>query len=234
MSKVIAVLMAGVLVGAGGYSAVAFDYTLSPGVQVTSKLSPVPTIKSGGGEFYPVVNELTVYGPLDLSAIRLENGDGEQLMVDTATANNLIEHKVKYTDELTLRNVDSGAFLSVPVILTGPMNVGHINFGNGSSGLDASDKTILKAVAREVRDTGLKSIYLVGKSDPTGSDEQNLMISEKRVMAAKKYLESYLALIGVNDFSITTEFLGDFASRGVHNRANAEDRRVEITIYPTL
>lgn len=86
-------------------------------------------------------------------------------------------------------------------------------------------------MADEIAKTGLEGIYMVGKADSVGSYEANMILSEKRVNAAVQYLENRLNSIGVMDFSIRTEYMGDLVAK---SKVDPEDRRVEVLIYPII
>lgn len=214
-------------------SANAFDYSLSPGLQINSMLADEPALKAGGGEFYPITNHLIVYGDLNLDSLKLDH-NGEDLAIDTSTHMPTIQGKIKYTDNITLTGAYNGFPVPIPVVLSGPMDVGHINFGSGDVSLDNNDKAILRAVAAEVRDTGLTGIYLVGRTDSVGSVDSNFTVSYKRVMAAMAYLKSYLHEIGVTNPLITTEYMGELTAEGTDSKSYVEDRRVDVTIYPII
>jgi hypothetical protein len=179
------------------------------------------------------MNHLKVYGNLNFEKLIL-NHDGEDLAIDPTTHLPTISGKIKYTDKLILTGVYENFALPIPVFLAGPMDVGHINFGSGDVSLDNNDKAILRAIAGEVRDTGLIGIYLVGRTDSVGSVDSNFTVSYKRVMAAKAYLKSYLEEIGVTDSIITTEFMGELTATGTDSKSYPEDRRVDVTIYPVI
>jgi hypothetical protein len=233
MRKTLAISMTVALAIFGINTANAFDYTLSPGIQISSMLSDTPGLKAGGGEFYPVMNHLMVYGDLNLDNLKLDH-NGEDLAIDTSTHLPTLSGKIKYTDNLTLTGAYNGFPVPIPVVLAGPMDVGHINFGSGDVSLDSNDKAILRAIAAEVRDTGLTGIYLVGRTDSVGSVDSNFTVSYKRVMAAKAYLKSYLAEIGVVNPMITTEYMGELTATGTDSKSYMEDRRVDVTIYPII
>lgn len=214
-------------------SANAFDYSLSPGLQINSMLDDEPALKAGGGEFYPIANHLIVYGDLNLDSLKLDH-NGEDLTIDTSTHMPTVQGKIKYTDSITLTGAYNGFPVPIPVVLSGPMDVGHINFGSGDVSLDNNDKAILRAIAAEVRDTGLTGIYLVGRTDSVGSVDSNFTVSYKRVMAAMAYLKSYLHEIGVTNPLITTEYMGELTAKGTDSKSYVEDRRVDVTIYPII
>lgn len=233
MRKIFSISMSGLLLLTGLNTANAFDYSKSPGLQINSVLAATPSLKAGGGEFYPVTNYLKINGDLNLSNLELDH-NGEALAIDSSTSNPMISGKIKYTDHLTLTGGYNGFPVPIPVVLDGPMNVGHINFASGETNLDNNDKTILRAIAIEIRDTGLTGIYLVGRTDSVGSVDSNFTVSYKRVIAARNYLNSYLKEIGVVDSQIIVEYMGELNATGTDSKSYGDDRRVDITIYPIL
>ena len=214
------------LVMSGTVTAGAYDFTDHQAYEIASQLASTPAISAGGGQFFPVVNTMKVYGTTDITGAMLLNGTGTAMDMDQMTG--VISGDVTYKDLYSLSWADPIQSMPVPVILAGPMNVGHINFASASATLDSNDKAILEAVAKEMVKTGLTAAYLVGRADPVGSDAGNFAISLKRVNAAANYLDSYLHVIGVTDARITTEYMGSIGATG------AEDRRVDITIYPKI
>lgn len=216
------------LILGGTVSAGAFDFTQFPSYQISSSVAATPSLKAGGGEFFPVVSYLKAFGGLDVSGAVLENESGKEFPVNSTEQKNIITGDITYKEVYSLFFVDPTESEPVPVILTGPMNVGHINFASASAVLDSGDKSILRAVAREVAKTHLTAVYLVGRADPVGSDTGNFAISLLRVKAAASYLRNALGNVGVTDARITTEYMGSIGAR------NAEDRRVDITIYPKV
>lgn len=233
MRKIFSISMSGLLLLTSLNTANAFDYSISPGLQINSVLAATPSLKAGGGEFYPVINYLKINGDLNLSNLELDH-NGEALAIDSSTSNPMISGKIKYTDHLTLTGGYNGFPVPIPVVLDGPMNVGHINFASGETNLDNNDKTILRAIAIEIRDTGLTGIYLVGRTDSVGSVDSNFTVSYKRVIAARNYLNSYLKEIGVVDSQIVVEYMGELNATGTDSKSYGDDRRVDITIYPIL
>ena len=229
MRKIFIATTLAVLVISQIVSARAFDYNAS--YSIISTVAKSPTIITGYGEFYPVVNKFVVNGATDTSNVTLTNDNGDEFAV---ASDNMISGDIKYTDKYKATWADEGFSIAVPVMLQGPMDLGHINFATGSFALDSGDKKILNAMAKEIARTNLKGVYLVGRADPVGSTQGNLDLSQQRVQAAKTYLSTYLQLIGVTGVSITTEFMGDLAATAKANQSNVMDRTVEVTIYPRI
>jgi hypothetical protein len=212
----------------GTVSAGAFDFTQFPSFQISSTVSAAPAISAGGGQFFPVVSTLKAYGGMDVTGAVIANEAGTEFAVDATDGKNMISGDITYKEIYNLYFVDPTESEPIPVVLSGPMNVGHINFNSASATLDSNDKLILDAVAKEMARTHLTAVYLVGKADPVGTDAGNFAISLKRVNAAASYLRSALGNVGVTDARVTTEYMGSIGATG------AEDRRVDITIYPKI
>ena len=198
---------------------------------ITASVSKTPSLELGGGQFYQVLNKLRLNPEVDTTGVKLMNKDGEEFLLEERDGVMYVGGEIRYSEIYIANWPDANKYVPVPVLLQGPMNIGHINFGNGSITLDSADRQLLSAMADEIEHTGLKAVYMVGRADSTGSHDGNLEISLKRVMAAKNYLQKHLAEMGITDVEINVEFMGDFTAR---SKQNSEDRRVDVTIYPKM
>lgn len=234
MRKLVTAVTTLALVAGGTMTAKAVDVVDLTAYGISSKVATAPTLTLGNGQFFPIVNRLTATGAADFANMVLVNGEGDQLTLTNEDGSYIVEGKATYKDKFQAIWSDSSKAIDVPFVLQGPMNIGHINFDSGSSALDSNDKLLLIAMAKEVVKTGLKGIYLVGKADPVGSYEGNMAISLKRVTAAQTFLENYLEKLGVTDATIITEYMGDLTATAPAGKANLEDRRVEVTIFPII
>lgn len=198
--------------------------------RIHAVLAEAHTLTAGGGDFYPVMNVLDG-SHTDPANTLITNAAGEVFPVVNKDGVDYVEGNLNYKDTYFISSPGSPSSMPIPLMLQGPMNIGHVNFASGSFAIDSNDKLILNAMANEIAKTGLKGIYMVGKADSVGSYEGNLLISEKRVNAAMQYLENKLNSIGVTDFSIRTEYMGDLVSK---SKADPEDRRVEVMLYPII
>jgi outer membrane protein OmpA-like peptidoglycan-associated protein len=122
----------------------------------------------------------------------------------------------------------------VRVMIDGPINVGHVHFASGSSTLSAAAKKALALMAKEMADSNLTSAYLVGMTDINGSDQANVLLSEKRASNAAVYLEKKLEALGVNDAVITMEGMGEYLADQKNGTVNGFDRKVSVLIFPTI
>jgi outer membrane protein OmpA-like peptidoglycan-associated protein len=218
--------------GASGiYSAHAQEVPDLPVYGIMASISKTPALSLGGGQFFPVQNKLRLADGTYTDGMKLMNEDGEEILLEAKDGASYVAGEVKYSEVYMANWPEFGKWLPVPVILQGPMNIGHVNFASGSATLDSADRQLISAMADEIEHTGLKAIYLVGKADSVGSYEGNLEISRKRVLAVKSYLQNHLAEMGITDVEISTEYMGDLISKSV---PDAEDRRVEVTIYPKI
>lgn len=213
------------------YVANAQDVPDLPIYGISSSVSKTPALTLGGGQFFPVQNKLRLTDGVDPTGMKLMNDDGEEFLLEERDGITYVGGEIKYSEVYTANWPEAGKYLPVPVILQGPMNIGHVNFASGSATLDAADRQLISAMADEIEHTGLKSVYLVGRTDSVGSYEGNLELSLMRVNAVKKYLKTHLENMGITDVSISTEYMGDLTASA---KLNPEDRRVDVTIYPKI
>lgn len=221
-----------IALGAGSvYAAHAQDVPELPIYGISASISKTPTLTLGGGQFFPVLNKLRLTNGTDTTGMKLMNDAGEEFLLEERDGVTYVGGEIKYSEIYTAFWPEGSKYLPIPVVLQGPMNIGHVNFASGSSELDSADRQIISAMADEIEHTGLKAVYLVGKADAVGSYEGNLEISRKRVLAVKNYLKAHLADMGITDVSISTEYMGDLTSSST---PDPEDRRVEVMIYPKI
>lgn len=234
LKKTIAGLGTGTLVFSGAYVANAQDINGGadlPVYGISASISKVPTLELGGGQFYQVQNKLRLNPDVDSTGVKIMNENGEEFLLEQQNGSTYVGGEIKYSEMYIAYWPESNKYEPVPVLLQGPMNIGHINFGNGSTTLDAADRQLLSAMADEIEHTGLKSVYMVGRADSSGSSESNLKLSYKRVLAAEKYLRQHLAGMGITDVIINIEYMGDMTAK---SKPDSEDRRVDVIIYPKL
>lgn len=198
---------------------------------ISASISKVPTLELGGGQFYQVQNKLRLSSDVESTGVKIMNENGEEFLLEQKNGTTYVGGEIKYSEMYIAYWPEANKYEPVPVLLQGPMNIGHINFGNGSTTLDAADRQLLSAMADEIEHTGLKGVYMVGRADSTGSYESNLEISLKRVLEAKNYLKKHLAEMGITDVEIIIEYMGDLTAK---SKPDSEDRRVDVTIYPKV
>jgi outer membrane protein OmpA-like peptidoglycan-associated protein len=97
-----------------------------------------------------------------------------------------------------------------------------VRFASGRATLDDAGITRLRSLAREVRSDRRLGLELVGYTDPRGSREKNLELSQRRVEAVRRYLIEQ----GVPVSRIAAVGLGPLSQPG----PNAEKRRVTINL----
>lgn len=103
----------------------------------------------------------------------------------------------------------------------------HVNFEHNSSQLTATAKGKLNKLAECLIDSPHEKVYLSGYASQPGTENYNLMISEKRSKAVKDYLVKR----GVDDANLSIKGYGahDLIDAHVDTLAQAKNRRVEIT-----
>ena len=234
LKRAVAGISTSALVFGGVYAANAQDINGGadlPIYGISASISKTPSLELGGGQFYQVLNKLRLNPEVDTTGVKLMNKDGEEFLLEERDGVMYVGGEIRYSEIYIANWPDANKYVPVPVVLQGPMNIGHINFGNGSITLDSADRQILSAMADEIEHTGLKAVYMVGRADSTGSYESNLEISRKRVLAAKNYLLKHLAEMGITDVEINVEYMGDLTAKA---KPDSEDRRVDVTIYPKV
>lgn len=234
MKKTIASLSALLVLGATAYSAHAQDYSFPTKPMISIEISPNMSMTYGSSEFYPVVYKFSSVLPDSTMQWSLENSTGDVLPVTESGDRYTVDAAINRNDHVFLVYSGMNSPRPVRMWLTGPMDVGHINFASGSASLDSGARTILRAVARQAKDADLTSVLLVGRADSVGSVASNLSLSEKRVQAAYDYLVAEMARIGVTSMDVTMQFMGDYESTDLGGKSNPDDRRVDITLYPNM
>jgi len=219
------------LTASGIQAAIAQEALDLPIHGISASISKTPTLTLGGGQFFEVINRLDISAGVESSDVKIMNDQGEEFLVEEKDGQHLIGGEVKYSEMYTAFWPEAGIYMPVPVILQGPMNIGHVNFASGSATLDSADRQLISAMADEIEHTGLKAVYLVGRTDSIGSTDGNLALSQKRVLAVKSYLVNHLKQMGITDVVVATENMGDLNASA---KANAEDRRVDVLIYPRI
>ena len=96
-----------------------------------------------------------------------------------------------------------------------------VHFASGRASLDDAGITRLRSLARELRNDRRVGLELVGYTDPRGSRDKNLELSQRRVEAVRRYLIQQ----GVPVSRIAAVGLGPLAQSGI---PDAKKRRVTI------
>jgi peptidoglycan-associated lipoprotein len=96
-------------------------------------------------------------------------------------------------------------------------------------GLEQDDRDVLDAVGKCVSKDGPlagRSVQLVGRADPRGTNEYNLALGDKRANA----VASYLVRLGVPRDQIATTTRGDLDATGRDEVSWRNDRRVDLQL----
>lgn len=107
---------------------------------------------------------------------------------------------------------------------------GNITFETGSADLNANFFGVLDSVSLVLKEYNKTIIDVAGHTDAVGSDQTNLVLSQRRAGTVGQYLRSK----GVQDQRIATTGYGK--SNPIGNNATdqgrAQNRRVELTLTP--
>jgi len=98
-----------------------------------------------------------------------------------------------------------------------------VRFPSGSADLDDAGLTRLHALVKELRDDNRAGLELIGYTDPRGSRDANVELSQRRVDAVRRYLVQK----GVSISRIASVGLGPLAERGV---PDSQKRRVTVNV----
>lgn len=234
MKKRVVVTAAALLSSMTMIASQATDYAFPTGMTVTIERDAVPIYKEDSSVVYPVVNYFTVKMPNGDQAFALRNEEGEDLPVIKQGDRYFVNAHVPVGENVYFGPDSQNVADPVRVMVQGPINLGHVHFDFASYALKAEAKEALMLMAKEMADNNLTSAYLVGMTDRIGSEDANLLLAEKRANAAKNYLKRKLAGLGITNAVITTEAMGEYLSQGSDGSVNPFDRKVAVTIYPTI
>jgi peptidoglycan-associated lipoprotein len=109
-----------------------------------------------------------------------------------------------------------------PPAASGPCSVESVYFAFDSSELDATARDTLDKDAKCLRERGARGAKVVGMTDPTGTEEYNLALGERRADAAVKYLGA----LGMEKASLKAVSVGE-ESASSDESSYARDRRAE-------
>lgn len=109
-------------------------------------------------------------------------------------------------------------------------------FATNSASLSATMKETIVDFARKIRATGETRVSLVGYSDDVGTRAWALTVSRARALAVESYLKKRLALMKVNDVTITATGKGsaDPVASNVAPSGRARNRRVVSLIVKSI
>ena len=98
--------------------------------------------------------------------------------------------------------------------------------------LEVEDRVVLESVATCLTNGPLqgRSIQLVGRADPRGTQEYNLALGNKRANTVAIYMKK----IGISSDQISTTTRGDLDAEGNAETSWREDRRVDIVLMEDL
>lgn len=98
-----------------------------------------------------------------------------------------------------------------------------IYFEYDSDVLDAEDRASLEADARCSRELHATTVHLTGHADERGTEEYNLILSERRAQAALRYLRG----LGVS-VPLSASGMGEEMASGTDEASFVRDRRVDV------
>jgi len=99
-----------------------------------------------------------------------------------------------------------------------------IYFGFDQAGLGQDARTLLNSVAECVQSAPGRGVFLNGHTDPRGTEEYNIGLSERRAQT----VADYLARLGIDPARVRVVPRGETQASGTSESGWSRDRRVEI------
>ncbi len=232
--KIKSVYFAAAITVAFGVPSASFGYDFPTNMQVSMERGPEPLYKLESSVDYPIESYFSVDMPNGEKDYVLEqNGDGVVPLVQEG-GRLLIQRPVSIGDEFYFAPNADTSTRPIRLVLSGPINIGHIHFAPGSAKLSDSARIVLSEIANQMKTSGLNGAYLVGRTDRSGSADANLALSEKRAIAVAKYLNRFLDDLGMVGAEITYESMGEYESNMREGSTNPFDRKVSVMLYPAM
>lgn len=147
--------------------------------------------------------------------------DQNKIQPTTAYFQNLLQTPYRFNAQLTVNQAEQQ-------IIDHTLKNRIIEFESGSAILAASGTKILDEMAVALHKVGGKKVKIIGHTDSSGDAEKNLMLSQQRAAAVKKYLIAK----SIAAESLSIEGLG--SSKPVADNATADgrkkNRRIEFEV----
>lgn len=123
----------------------------------------------------------------------------------------------------------AAAVLAGPVVAAPQQAPAMVYFAADSDELDAAARARLDETAAQYRKDGSRQVVIAGHADPReGSPAYTVGLSQRRANAVR----NHLADRGVSHGAMTTQAFGQSRPAIESSRAEADNRRVEITFGP--
>jgi peptidoglycan-associated lipoprotein len=122
-----------------------------------------------------------------------------------------------------------GRCVPAPKPYTGPQlcKLQSVHFGFDKAVIRRADQSVLEQNAKCIQSVEDRKVHLEGHTDPRGTEEYNLALSNRRAQAVKRYLMS----LGVTGSRLHVVPKGELESTGTDEQGWFEDRKVEFIWY---
>lgn len=122
------------------------------------------------------------------------------------------------------RCVTSQVTTSEPEDTTTTCSLSPVYFAYDSSELDSSARSTMQSNADCIQQRQIGGVRLTGHTDPRGTEEYNLALSDRRALSVKKYMVS----LGVSESAIRSTGMGEEMAVGTDEASYRQDRRVDF------
>jgi peptidoglycan-associated lipoprotein len=99
-----------------------------------------------------------------------------------------------------------------------------VYFGYDEVAIDAEGRTLLNAAGECIQQAPGRGVFIAGHTDPRGTEEYNIALSERRA----QLVADYLARLGIDPARFRVIPKGETEAAGVDEGGWSQDRRVEL------
>lgn len=189
--------------------------------------------KIGTNEFLPIQHRLNISNEDLSSNFMILNGENKFEIVKNQDGNLIVNGSLDYRESTFIIGKEFNYSQPIPILVIDPIDLGKVTFKFATDELTKGGQSVIKKIAKQIVDSNLNGLYLVGNADNVGPNWYNLMISKKRVEKVKSLLKEELSYISGDNFSIETEFMSNYLTKGSKKSRDEASRSVTFLLYPT-
>jgi peptidoglycan-associated lipoprotein len=111
-----------------------------------------------------------------------------------------------------------------PTDATPSCNLAPVYFEFDAAELDSNARNAISANVRCIKERAIQAVQLTGHTDPRGTEEYNLALSDRRALSVKRYMVS----LGLAEDRIRSTGVGEEMAEGQDEAGYRRDRRVDF------